>query len=158
MRRADTFYSTEYDARACERDVLAEIRKTDPTFALRTHEPPVGNAASTVVADVPTSEIYDWTSFHSVFAEALGFASYYGRNNNAFLDILGAPQAPDVAVNVPEGGLLVISLDESGASFAARCPEQYAFLVEAAAHLSHEARRLGQPGAIGNTFVALAFA
>jgi hypothetical protein len=110
-----------------------------------------------VVADVPTSLITDWATFHEVFSSSLGFADYYGRNNNAFLDILGAPQAPDVAVDVPEGGLLVLRLDESGEAFNARCPDQFAFLATSAARLSHEALRIGEPGVIGNAFVALAF-
>jgi hypothetical protein len=110
-----------------------------------------------VIVDVPASQINDWASFHDVFSTALGFADYYGHNNNAFLDILSAPQAPDVAADVPAGGLLVIRLDEPGSSFADRCREQYDFLLEAAAHLSHEALRLGKPGAIGNAFVTVAF-
>jgi hypothetical protein len=110
---------------------------------------------TTVVVDVPTRRISDWASFHDVFASALGFADY-GRNNNAFADILSAPQAPDVAADVPEGGLLLLRLDESVESFADRCPEQFQFLVAVTATLSDEALRLGEPGFIGNAFVGLA--
>jgi RNAse (barnase) inhibitor barstar len=39
---------------------------------------------ATVVVEIPTSGISDWPSFHDVFATALGFADYYGHNNNAF--------------------------------------------------------------------------
>jgi hypothetical protein len=111
---------------------------------------------TTVVVDVPTSRISDWSSFHDVFASALGFADYYGRNDDAFADILSAPEAPDVAADVPEGGLLLLRLDEAVESFADRCPEQFRFLVEVTASLSDEALRLGEPGFIGNAFVGLA--
>jgi hypothetical protein len=113
-------------------------------------------AAAVVVIDVPTSRVTNWASFHEVFASALGFADYYGHNNNAFLDILSAPQAPDVDADVPEGGLLVLELDESIDFFAERCPGQPQFLVSAAATLSDEALRVSEPGVIGNAFVLLA--
>ena len=109
-----------------------------------------------VVVEVPTSRISDWPSFHDVFSTALGFADYYGQNNNAFLDILSAPQAPDVAADVPEGGLLVLRLDEPADSFAERCPEQAQFLATAVATLSNQALQLGRPGFIGNAFVTFA--
>jgi hypothetical protein len=112
-------------------------------------------AIEPVVVQVPTSHIEDWDSFHQVFASALGFAEYYGRNNNAFKDILEAPQAPDVAADVPEGGLLLLQIDEPVYSFAERCPEQFEFVVSTLAALSREALQLGQPGFIGNVFVAL---
>jgi Barstar (barnase inhibitor) len=114
-------------------------------------------ASTVVIVDVPTSKIHDWKSFHDVFAAALGFAGYYGRNLDAFLDILEAPQAPDVGADVPEGGVLVLRLDEAGEDFRSRSPEQYDFLVETAASLSDGAARIGEPGFLGNAFVALAF-
>ena len=110
-----------------------------------------------MTAEIPARQITDWSSFHKVFATALGFARYYGRNNNAFLDILSAPQAPDVAADVPEGGLLVLHLDETTDGFRSRCPEQHQFLLEAASQLSSEALRLGEAGFIGNAYVTIAF-
>jgi hypothetical protein len=34
MRRSMTFYRPDYDASDCERDIVADIRKTDSTFVL----------------------------------------------------------------------------------------------------------------------------
>jgi hypothetical protein len=93
------------------------------------------------VADVRTDQIHDWPSFHSVFFAALSFANYYGWNRDAFKEILSVPQAPDVGVDVPAHGLLVLRLTESGISFRRRCPDQYEFLIEVTAMLNKEALR-----------------
>ena len=83
------------------------------------------------VVRVPTSKITDWESFHDVFAQALQFADYYGRNKDAFDDMLYYPHPPDVGAGVGEGDTLILYLDEPGDAFSARCPEQHAFLVDA---------------------------
>src|SRR4029079_1270955 len=103
------------------------------------------------VVRVATSRISDWDSFHDVFADALRFPAYYGRNRDAFVDLLHYPDAPDVGVDVAIGEALTLYLDEPGEVFAARCPEQYAFLVDA----------LGTANAAGvdrGKWVTLAFA
>jgi RNAse (barnase) inhibitor barstar len=40
------------------------------------------------VIRIPTDRISDWSSFHDVFVDALGFPSYYGRNMAAWVDCL----------------------------------------------------------------------
>ena len=111
-----------------------------------------------MIVDVPVSRVHDWPSFHDVFAQTLGFADYYGRNKNAFTDILQYPQAHDVEVDVPPGGTLVLRLDEDAQHFQRRCPEQCRFLFEAAASLTEGAiQALTQPGLEGAAFVAIAF-
>jgi hypothetical protein len=111
-----------------------------------------------VIVDVPLTQVHDDDSFHDVFAATLGFAEYYGRNLNAFDDILSYPQAPDVAVDVPPGGTLVLRFDESAESFKARCPYLYDYLAECAASITEWAVRASdQPGLEGHVFVALAY-
>lgn len=39
---------------------------------------------NTTLVPIPTNQITDWPSFHEVFAEALGFPSFYGKNMNAW--------------------------------------------------------------------------
>jgi hypothetical protein len=104
-----------------------------------------------MIVRVATSRVTDWDSFHDVFAESLRFADYYGRNENAFLDLLRYPDAPDVGVEVELGDTLLILLDEPGAVFAGRCPEQYAFLVDTLALANAEGIEAG-------AFVTLALA
>ena len=47
------------------------------------------------VVRIPTSEIVDWESFHSVFQRVLGFPEFYGRNMNAWIDCLTSADSLD---------------------------------------------------------------
>ena len=40
------------------------------------------------VVTIPTGQIRDWGTFHSVFQTALGFPEFYGRSMNAWIDCL----------------------------------------------------------------------
>lgn len=89
------------------------------------------------IVRIPTSEIHDWPSFHDVFARVLGFPGFYGRNMNAWIDCLTCADVDDGMVNVvvADGDVLTLQLDDVP-SFAARCPEQYAAVVECAAFVN----------------------
>jgi len=39
-------------------------------------------------ARIETKKITDWDSFYSVFAEAMCFPNFYGRNMNAWIDCM----------------------------------------------------------------------
>jgi hypothetical protein len=83
------------------------------------------------VVEVPTSEITDWQSFHDVFAAALGFPGFYGRNGSAWIDCVTSADAPEegmTAVHAAPGDVLVLRFDEHDGAFAARAPEQHAEL------------------------------
>ena len=70
-------------------------------------------------------------------------------------DILTYPQAPDVSIDVPDGGTLVLRFDESEESFKARCPDIYDFLASSAASITEAAVRApAQPGLGGAVVVA----
>jgi len=102
------------------------------------------SAASVVT--IPINGITDWDSFHTVFAEALGFPAFYGRNMDAWIDCLVA--ADDAAsgmvmVAVEPGALLVLRID-AAEDFAARCPEQYQALLECAAFVNFSRREVGE--------------
>jgi RNAse (barnase) inhibitor barstar len=38
--------------------------------------------------EIDATRIVDWDSFHSVFAETLGFPAYYGGNMDAWIDCM----------------------------------------------------------------------
>ena len=94
---------------------------------------------------IPTGGIVDWDSFHDVFAETLGFPSFYGRNMNAWIDCMTDADEPGTLMvkrAVEPGGLLVLQVDEAD-DFAARCPEQYAALIECTAFVNYRRVEVG---------------
>lgn len=98
--------------------------------------------------------IVDAETFHDVFAAALGFPAYYGRNMNAWIDCLSYAddaEAGMVHPPVPAGGVLVLQLD-GAADLKSRLPSLYHDIVECAAFVNW--RRLeGDDGPV----VALSF-
>lgn len=83
------------------------------------------------MARFPLDRVQDWASFHAESARAFGFPSYYGSNNNAWIDCLsymddGDPSSRfDLAPNEE----LFVHLD-GHAEFVHRCPEIAAALPE----------------------------
>jgi hypothetical protein len=91
----------------------------------------------TVVA-IPLEAVHDWDSFDDVFAKALRFPSYYGRNANAFIDCLSdIAEGRDVPPLLAEGEILTIDLGDLG-DFGERCPEQLAALFDWVAWVNTE--------------------
>ena len=80
------------------------------------------------VIEIDAARIFDWESFHDVSAEALGFPPYYGRNLDAWIDCVDSLARVD--------GTVLTLLVPDGAAFRARCPEQYAALVECSAFVN----------------------
>lgn len=106
------------------------------------------------VVRLDCNRITDWESFHAVFAEVFGFPGFYGRNMNAWIDCmsyLDEPGAGMSTVSVPSGEVLTLHLDDVD-EFAARCPEQYAALIECAGFVNWRRSSEGE-GAV----LALAF-
>lgn len=50
----------------------------------------------TALVSIPADRILDWQSFHDVFAEAMGFPSYYGRNMDAWIDCMTYADEPSM--------------------------------------------------------------
>jgi RNAse (barnase) inhibitor barstar len=108
------------------------------------------------VVQIPTREIDDWDSFHTVFQRVLGFPDFYGRNMNAWIDCLTSADAPDdrmVATDLVarEGDVLTLQLEELD-EFVARCPEQYEAVVECSAFVNWRRLEVGK-----RPIVALSF-
>lgn len=100
------------------------------------------------IVRVPTSEIEDWPSFHSVFQRVLGFPSFYGRNMDAWIDCLTSADDADngmVARDVVarDGDVLTLQLEDVEA-FAVRCPEQYQAVIECSAFVNWRRVEVGE--------------
>jgi Barstar (barnase inhibitor) len=99
-----------------------------------------------MVVRLDCDRITDGGSFHTVFAEVFGFPDFYGRNMHAWIDCMGDVDTPETGMTtltVPPGRVLTLHLDGVD-NFAARCPEQFAALVECAAFVNW--RRSSQGG------------
>lgn len=94
---------------------------------------------NTALVAIPTNLISDWDSFHEVFADVLGFPSFYGRNMDAWIDCMTSadePEAQMLAQPVRPGDLLTLRIDNAS-EFAVRCPDQYEALVECTAFVNY---------------------
>jgi hypothetical protein len=91
------------------------------------------------IVSIPADRINDWDSFHDVFAQALGFPEFYGRNMDAWNDCLLAADADDGMISpqivAGPGDVLTLQIENAG-DFAERCPAQFEALVECAAFVN----------------------
>jgi RNAse (barnase) inhibitor barstar len=99
------------------------------------------------VVRIPTSEIGDWESFHSVFQRVLGFPDFYDRNMNAWVDCLTSADAPADGMVAPDAAasedVLTLQLEDVH-DFATRCPEQYEAVRECSAFVNWRRIEVGE--------------
>lgn len=89
---------------------------------------------------LPLAGISDFDSFHCVSADSLGFPEYYGKNMNAWIDVMTDwPQTLSVAAD--QDLVLVLSGSDG---FAKRCPDVLVALWEAVASVNGR-RSAGSP-------------
>jgi hypothetical protein len=102
------------------------------------------------IVKIDAGRIVDWDSFHDVFAEALGFPDFYGRNMDAWIDCMTCLDEPEAAmsdVHAPPGSVVTLVLDNLSV-FAARCPAQYEALVDCAAFVNWRRIEKGDPSVL----------
>jgi len=106
------------------------------------------------IVKIPTEEIHDWESFHSVFSRLLGFPDFYGRTMNAWIDCM-------TSVDEPEDGLSTIhGTKEAGlcldlgdcTDFAKRCPTQYEAILDSTALVNYRRMEVGEEPVISLSF------
>lgn len=100
---------------------------------------------NTTLISIPTKQIADWATFHELFAEALGFPAFYGRNMNAWIDCMtDADDAETGMVQraVQPGHLMTLQIDDAD-DFAARCPEQFNAVIECTAFVNYRRVEMG---------------
>jgi len=95
---------------------------------------------------IDANSITDSDSFHSVFASAFGFPSFYGRNMNAWIDCmsyLDDLEAEMSSVHVTSGQVLPLVIENAHA-FKVRCPELFSALIECAAFVNWRCIQAGR--------------
>lgn len=101
--------------------------------------------ASTIVK-IDTLRITDWSSFHDVFKEAVGFPDFYGRNLDAWIDCMTSLDEPEeglTSIHVSRDGVLVLDLEDVS-DLARRCPEIYEAIVECSAFVNYRRIVVGE--------------
>ena len=105
---------------------------------------------------IDAARIVDWDSFHDVFADALGFPDFYGRNMDAWIDCMSSLDDPDAGmtnVHVARDSVLTLVLVDVSA-FATRCQTQYRALVDCAAFVNWRRIENGEPPVLALAFDA----
>ena len=105
------------------------------------------------VVPIDCDRIVDWDSFHDAMSEAFVFPDWYGRNMNAWVDLmtyLDVDQAT-TGVFVTAGEIVTLDL-RNGRTFHARCPEIYDTLIECSAFVNWRRMEAGE-----TAFLCLAF-
>jgi RNAse (barnase) inhibitor barstar len=96
------------------------------------------------VVRLQTKGITDWKSFHSVFAETLGFPSFYGQNMDAWIDCMTSLDDADAGmttITVAPGELFHLEVADA-ADFQKRLPEVFRAFIDCAAFVN--SRRIEQ--------------
>jgi RNAse (barnase) inhibitor barstar len=86
-------------------------------------------------AKVQTMNITDWDSFHSMFAETMGFPEFYGRNMDAWIDCMTGFDDGMTRFAVPPGELFHLEVADTK-DFARRVPEIFQAFIECAAFVN----------------------
>lgn len=106
------------------------------------------------VVRLDCDRITDWDSFHTVFAGVFGFPTFYGRNMDAWIDCmswLDEPGSEMTTITAPPGGVVTLQLDGVD-EFIARCPEQFAALVECAAFVNWRRSSRGESAVLALSY------
>lgn len=103
---------------------------------------------------LPTSRIRHWATFHDVFAETFGFPDFYGRNMDAWNDCMASLDSRDdgmTTVHCADRGVVTLQLEDAN-DFAARCPDQYAAVIECSAFVNWARAARGRPPVLALSF------
>lgn len=99
---------------------------------------------------IESSRITDWESFHSLFAEVMGFPGFYGRNMNAWIDCMTCLDEPAPGMTrfcVQEGEFFQLEIVESK-QFKKRLPEIFDALIECSAFVNWRKVEVGEPSVL----------
>lgn len=91
-----------------------------------------------------TKSITGWDSFHSVFAEAMGFPELYGRNMNAWIDCMTYFDDGMTRSTVAAGELFHLEVADTR-DLARRLPEISQAFIECAAFVNWRRIEKGEP-------------
>jgi RNAse (barnase) inhibitor barstar len=85
------------------------------------------------------SSIRNWENFHDLFSAVFKFPHYYGRNLNAWIDVMSDP---DIA------GIGYFIHLEGADQMKTQCPDIFTALIECAAFVNYRCHEAGDEGPI----------
>jgi hypothetical protein len=94
---------------------------------------------------INADEIVDEDALHDVFARALGFPAFYGRNWNAWIDCMSCLDEPECGmskITVAKGNLLTLRVVNTE-SFRKRLPSIFSAFIECAAFVNYRRTERG---------------
>ena len=94
-----------------------------------------------------SKSITDWHSFHTVFAEMMGFPDFYGHNLDAWIDCmtyLDDANAGMTGISVAPGELFHLEVADAD-DFQRRLPEVFRAFIECAAFVNRQRIDVGEP-------------
>jgi Barstar (barnase inhibitor) len=103
---------------------------------------------------IDTRRIRDAASFHDVFAEAFGFPRWYGRNMDAWIDLmtyLNDPKDFTSEFRIEPGQVVTLHLAHVD-DFISRCPDLYAAIVECSSFVNWRLAEQNLPPVIALSF------
>lgn len=105
------------------------------------------------VVTIEADRIVDWDSFHEVMAEAFAFPDWYGRNMNAWIDLMTYLDEDQATTGVFVAAGEIVTLDlRNGRRLHERCSEMYHALVECSAFVNWRRVQAG-----GTAYLCLSF-
>jgi hypothetical protein len=93
-----------------------------------------------------SKNITDWESFHTMFAEVIGFPDFYGRNMDAWIDCMSYLDDADAGMtrlSVAHGEVFHLEIADTQ-DFQRRLPEIFRVFVECAACVNSRRMNLGE--------------
>jgi barstar (barnase inhibitor) len=94
---------------------------------------------------IDLSNVDDDQAFHLVWAKALGFPSWYGKNWDAWIDCMSALRSGDTGVEVQIARDEVLEIEIRGTeALAARTPKIVCNLVDCASVVNRRYMRIGE--------------
>jgi RNAse (barnase) inhibitor barstar len=105
------------------------------------------------VVTIDGDRIIDWDSFHDVMSDAFLFPGWYGRNGNAWVDLMTYLDEDTATTGFfVEAGEIVTLEVRNGRVLHRRCPEIYDALIEMSAFVNWRRMESG-----GTAYLCLAF-
>lgn len=87
------------------------------------------------IVKIQTKQITGWDSFHSTFAEVMGFPTFYGKNMNAWIDCMSYLDGGMTKFTIAPGELFCLEVCDTR-NFAQRLPEIFQAFVECSAFVN----------------------